>query len=99
MSSTPEHKEKWKQQREKHKDKRHEYARQYYQQNKETELERVKQWRQSNPEKVIEQNKRSLLQQAEKIICDTCGCESTKHNLNRHKQSIRCNSMHLTKAK
>ena len=49
MSSTPEQREKWKQQRERHKDKRHEYAKQFYQLNKETELQRTIQWRESNP--------------------------------------------------
>ena len=90
MSSTPEQKEKWKQQREKHKEQRHEYAKQYYQLNKETELERTKHWRSLNPDKVREYNKRDLIKQAEKVICDLCGCQSTKHNLNRHKKGTNC---------
>ena len=95
MSSTPEQREKWKQQRERHKDKQHEYAKQFYQLNKEHELQRTKQWRESNPDKVVEYNNKSLIQQSEKVVCDTCGCESTRHNLKRHKQSNRCTASTL----
>ena len=90
MNNTLDQKEKWKQQRIKHAEKRHEYAKQYYQLNKETELERTKQWREQNPDKVKEYNKRELIKQAEQVICDICGAGSTKHHLNRHKQSKKC---------
>ena len=90
MNSTPEQREYWKQQRNKHTEKRNEYAKQYYQLNKETELERTKQWREQNPDKVKEYNKRELIKQAERVICDICGEGSTKHHLNRHKQSKKC---------
>jgi hypothetical protein len=52
MNSTPEQKEYWKQQREKHKEQRHDYAKQYYQQHKETELEKTKQWKANNIDKL-----------------------------------------------
>jgi len=90
MISTPEQRDKWKQQREKHKEKRHEYAKQYYQTNRETELERTKQWREENPDKIIEYNKKGLIRQAERVICDICRKDSTRHHLNRHKKSNNC---------
>ena len=90
MSSTQEQKNYWKEQYEKHKDKKHEYGKQYYNLNKETELERTKKWRELNPNKIKEYNKKSLIQQAEQVVCDICGCGSTRHHLNRHKKSIKC---------
>ena len=90
MSSTPEQREKWKQQREKHKDKRHEYGRQYYQVNKETELERAKKWRELNPDRVKEHNEISEIKRLVKITCDVCGCETSHKHLNRHKQTKAC---------
>ena len=69
MNSTPEQREYWKQQRNKHIEKRTAYAKkQYYQLNKETELERTKQWRKSSPDKVLEYNKRELIKQAERVM-------------------------------
>ena len=99
MSSTPEQKEKWKQQREKHKDKRHEYAKQYYNTHTEENLERVRKWKELNPDRVLEYNKKSLMKQAEQVICNICGCSSTKHHLNRHKQSIKCKQIANERAK
>ena len=90
MNSTPEQKEQWKQQRIKHAEIKHDYAKQYYQLNKESELERKQQWRKLNPDKVLEYNRRELIKQKERVICDVCGAGSTKHNLNRHKQSKTC---------
>ena len=54
------------------------------------ELERSKQWRELNPDKIREYNKKSLITQAERVVCDICGCGSTRHHLNRYKKSIRC---------
>ena len=90
MNSTPEQKEYWKQQREKHKEQRHNYAKQYYEQHKETELERTKQWREANPDKIQEYRQRELIKGAEKVICELCGKESTKHHLKRHQQTKIC---------
>ena len=90
MNSTQEQQEQWKQQRIKHAEKRHEYAKQYYHLNKDIELDRTKKWREQNPDKVLEYNKRELIKQKERVICHICGAGSTKHNLNRHKQSKIC---------
>ena len=90
MPSTPEQREKWKQQREANKEQRNAYHRQYYQLNKETELERSKQYREANPNKFKEYNKKALIKQSEQVICDVCGCKSTRHNLHRHKKSNTC---------
>ena len=90
MPSTPEKREQWKLQREKHKEQRHDYAKKYYQLNKESELERTKQWRELNPERVRELNKISEIRRLMKISCDVCGCETSFKNLNRHKQSKKC---------
>ena len=92
MSSTLEQKEYWKQQRDKHKEHRHNYAKQYYQQHKEQELERAKQWREATPDKIQEYRKQELIKHAEKVICGICGKESTKHNLKRHQQSKHCSN-------
>ena len=38
-----------------------------------------------------ENNKDKILEkQKEQVICDVCGCETTKHNLPRHKRGNRC---------
>ena len=92
MPSTPEQKEKWKQQREANKEQRNAYHRTYYQLNKEAELERTKQYREANPDKIKDYNKKALVKQSEQVLCDVCGCASTKHNLNRHKTSTACKS-------
>ena len=90
MHSTPEKREQWKLQREKHKEQRHDYAKKHYQLNKESELERTKQSRELNPERVRELNKISEIRRLMKISCDVCGCETSFKNLNRHKQSKKC---------
>ena len=67
MPSTPEQREQWRLQREKHKEQRHEYAKKYYELNKESELERTKQWRELNPDKVRENNKKSEVKRLMKL--------------------------------
>ena len=90
MPSTPEQREQWRLQREKHKEQRHEYAKKYYELNKESELERTKQWRELNPDKVRENSKKSEVKRLMKLTSDACGCESSVKHLNRHKQSKTC---------
>ena len=90
MPSTPEQREQWRLQREKHKEQRHEYAKKNYQLNKESELERTKEWRELNPDKVRELNRNSETKRLMTIICDVCGCNSSQKHLHRHKQSNKC---------
>jgi len=55
----------------------------YYEDNKELILEYSKEYRNANKEKINEK-------QNEKVICDHCGCYSTKTNLKRHQQTKKC---------
>ena len=73
--------------REDNKDKR----KQQYQDNKDKILERKKQRYQDNKDKILEECK-------QKVICEICGCESTKHHLARHKKTAKC-KMALEKKK
>ena len=65
-----------------------------YNDNKDKILKQQKQYKNDNKEKLskykkehYEANKDKIL---EKVICDNCGCESSKWNLERHKKSQKC---------
>jgi len=60
-----------------------ETAKKYRENNKEKIVERYKRYYENNKEKLLDQNKI-------KVICDHCGCESTKQNLKRHQLSKKC---------
>ena len=62
------------------------------QEHKETKLERTRQWREINPDKIKEYQKQSLIKQAEKVICELCGKELTRHSLKRHQKGQNCNN-------
>ena len=49
-------------------------------------MERIK----SDPEKVIEYYEKSLIHQAEKVACDICGSEPTRHNLTNQDMYSNC---------
>ena len=53
----------------------------YYENNKAIILERTKQYSRDNKEYINE-----------KVMCDTCGCQSTRHNLARHQKTKKCKS-------
>ena len=66
----------------------------YYEVNKEIINQRHKEYNKANKEKKIEKekeryenNKEKIL---EKVICDHCGCESTKNHLKRHQKTKKC---------
>ena len=42
----------------------------------------------NNKDKILEKQK-------ETIKCDVCGCETTKHNLRRHRRGMRCKEQAL----
>ena len=78
-----ENKEYYKQYREGNKEQLSEYEKKYYEVNKEQILEKCK--------KRYEANKEIINEKAnEKVICDHCGCESTKRNLKRHQKTKKC---------
>jgi len=54
-----------------------------YETNKEQILEKCKKYYEDNKEIINEKSK-------EKVICDHCGCESTKSHLKRHQKSKKC---------
>ena len=66
--------------------------------NQELNKARCKQYRESHKEEVkamkqrhYENNKDKILEkQKEMILCDVCGCETTKHHLPRHMRSNKC---------
>ena len=60
-----------------------EHSKKYYENNKEFFKEKHKQYYEANKEKFKEYFK-------EKVICDHCGCESTKHHLKRHQKTKKC---------
>ena len=60
-----------------------EYQKEYYESHKEILSERQKEYYESNKKQILEKFK-------EKVICEHCGCESTKNNLKRHQQSKKC---------
>ena len=66
----------------------------YREDNKEKIAEKIKKYYEDNKEKIKEQkkeyyenNKEKLY---EKVICDKCGCESTKNHLKRHQKTKKC---------
>ena len=65
------------------KDKLAEQKKQNYENNKDKLVEQSKQYRQANKEKIAERRK-------QKVICDRCGCESTKLHIARHKRTLKC---------
>ena len=56
-----------------------EYVKEYYETNKESIAKKIKEYNEQNKVKISEQKK-------EKITCD-CGCEITRHMLQRHKRT------------
>jgi len=79
--------EKFKEYNEANKEKIQEYLKQYHIDNKEKIIERSKKYYQNNKKKVKEYNK---IYFSENAICDHCGCEVRKANLNIHKKSKKC---------
>jgi len=60
-----------------------EKIKQYYEDNKEQIIEISKKRYEANKEQIAER-------QNEKVICDHCGCYSTKTNLKRHQKTKKC---------
>ena len=58
-----------------------EYHKQYYKQYYENNKQHYKQCYERNNERLNE-----------KVMCDTCGCQSTRHNLARHQKTKKCKS-------
>ena len=83
---------------EQHKDEIAEAKKQKELLNKELNKKRCKEFRETHKEEIkaikkqhYEHNKDNILDKQKEIIkCDVCGCESTKHNLPRHKRGNRC---------
>ena len=59
------------------------YQKEYIQNNKEKLSQKYKDYYEANKDKILEKKK-------ERVICDNCGCESTKCILERHKRSLKC---------
>jgi len=66
------------------------YDKKKYKNNKEKVSERRKQYYENNKENVLEKAKKIYENNKEKVICDHCGCEITKHYLNKHQKSKKC---------
>ena len=71
-----------------------EYFKKYFKDNKEILNQKKKEYYEANKEIIsqkqkeyTEANKEKLY---EKVICDKCGCESTKNHLKRHQKSKKC---------
>jgi len=66
----------------------------YYENNKEIINQKVKEFYEKNKEiinqKHKEYNKANKEIIYQKVICNNCGCESTKHHLKRHQKSKKC---------
>ena len=75
--------EKQKQYRIENKDKIAEKNKKYHIDNRDRLLEQKKEYYIDNRDKILEKIK-------QKVICDNCGCESTKGDLLRHKKSQKC---------
>ena len=83
---------------EQHKEEIAEAKKQKEELNKEKNKTRCKAYRESHKEEIkemkkqhYENNKDKILEKQKEIIkCDVCGCETTKHNLPRHKRGNRC---------
>jgi len=71
-----------------------ERMKEYYEDNKEKILEKHKEWYENNKEKAKEYSKKfyenNKEKKLEKVICDHCGCESTKNHLKRHQKTKKC---------
>ena len=65
-----------------------EYGKKYYDENKNKLLEQYKKYRDENKDKEKERQRKKYQDNKEIITC-VCGCNSTKHNLNRHLKSKR----------
>ena len=80
------------------KDKKKEYNKKYRIDNKEKLSEQKKKYRIDNHDERLEKDRqiyynnrqRILEYKKQKVICDNCGCESTKGDLPRHKKSQKC---------
>jgi len=59
------------------------YQKEYIQNNKEKLSKYKKEYRESNKNKILEKRK-------ERVICDNCGCESSKNDLAKHKRTQKC---------
>jgi len=55
----------------------------YCRDNHDKRVEKDKKYRQNNRDKILEKRK-------EKITCNICGCEKSKHNLSRHLRTKKC---------
>jgi hypothetical protein len=71
--------EKVKEYYEANKEQRKEYNKEHYENNKQKYNEKHKEWYENNKQKYNE-----------KVICDKCGCESTKSHLKRHQKTKKC---------
>jgi len=75
---------------ENNKEKLQEYFKQYHIDNQEKKIKIAKEFYEANKEILNEKIK-------QKVICDHCGCESTKGNLKRHQKSNKCKNYNITK--
>jgi len=66
------------------------YDKKYYEANKEKILEKTKQYSKANKDIISEKRK-------EKVVCDHCGSEIRKYDLNRHKKTNKCKNYNITK--
>ena len=67
------------------------YKNQYGQEHKNEKKEYDKKYREDNKEEILEKKKQRYEKNyKQKVICDNCGCEITKHNLNHHKKTKKC---------
>jgi len=55
----------------------------YYEVNKNKKLQKRKEYYEENKDKISEKRK-------ERVICDNCGCESSKNDLAKHKKTKKC---------
>ena len=77
---------------------RREYSKQWKQQNQEhvkqynaERYERLKDYLLAQDKKYRAENKDRLKERrSEKVICDVCGSEVTRHQIARHKRTIKC---------
>ena len=77
----------------------------YYEDNKEKKLKYKKKYRNDNKEKILKKekqyrndNKENInYYKSEKVVCDHCGCESTKNNIKRHQKTNKCKNYNITK--
>ena len=79
---------------EKNKEERRKQINEYNQNNMENLKKKQKEWYENNKEKLREKHKQynddNREKRCEKVNCDKCGSEVSRHSLLRHKKSLKC---------